>query len=353
MVRRTGTRVSLILALTIAVVFTPASALAANSPSMDNQVQSLIQTYGPLLVLNFQEQYLLDNPSVMLDGPSTLNWGLVTTTDDPVSLNVQRLGVRETSSETILADEAVAQQDPHSSDPRFQVWLDSDPSLWSGHMLRAKSYVRVLAPDANTLDIQFWFFYAYNGPVKVQASVELSPTFTLYKNFRLENVGRHQGDWEHVTLRFAQSGADWTLQKIFLAQHSGGEWLNADQLSYVGSTHHPIIFSGLDSHASYATTGTQIGELKISQGPLQVHQIDFTRIGRLFATYGTGKFAIVSSDIPGVQVTETPGWFDYTGLWGPYELHVDTASLGPVSMTYPLVDKGPVGPAQHGPDPMP
>jgi hypothetical protein len=342
--RRTAISAILSAALIVFALFAPGATLAKSTPNMTKQVKSLIETYGPLIMLHPDEQYVMDKPEAVLDGPSTLVWWLVYDENNPLIFHVDVLGSLGASAETILTDESIALQDPHAGDPNFRYWLESDPSLLSGHMPRAKSYVRVLSQGENAMDLQFWFFYAYNGPVKVRAEI---PSDQLSDDFALTQVGRHQGDWEQVTLRFHRdsSTANWMLDQIFLSQHSGGQWLAFDQFEYSGS--HPMIYSALDSHANYATAGTQVGQSIPVTDPLQIHQIDYTDAGQAFAAYHPGNFDIVSSDVSGVKTSNPPNWYGYDGLWGPYELHVDSGALGPVELTFPQVDKGPVGPAQH------
>ncbi len=47
-------------------------------------------------------------------------------------------------------------------------WLHIDDSLLAGNQARAKAFVAVLeAPDRTYLDLQFWFFYPFNGPGQI------------------------------------------------------------------------------------------------------------------------------------------------------------------------------------------
>lgn len=347
--RRTTIGAILCGALIIAALLAPSAALANGSSSPQvttQQVRQLIASYGPLLVLDPDEQYLLDSPLAVLNGQTTLNWGLVSNENDPTNFNVTILGSRLTSSLMILRDEKVALQDPHASDPDFRIWLKTDSSLWGGQPIFAKSYVQVTSSENGILELEFWFYYAYNGPINVKTT--LPPP---YDYVSLQQVGRHEGDWEHVTLRFTREKgrhSGWTFDQMFLSQHSGGQWLSADELAYSDGTH-PIVYSALDSHANYATTGEHVGQVLLQQGSVVVNQIDYTGSGDSFAAYRMWNYQIVSSDVPGVTPLYTPLWFRYDGLWGPYQLDVDQTPLG----LYANVDKGPVGPAQHAADPEP
>ncbi len=362
--RRSISTAILSIVVLILTLLAPAATAAKSTPNVTQQVNALIQKYGPVLVLHPQEKYLLDAPGAVLLGSATLNWGLVHTTDNPATLSFDQVHSVKTSPWTILRDQARAMQDPNASNPDFEIWLDTDSRAWSGHPLLASSYVMVSNPggDQNTLDIQFWFYYAYNGPVKAQVTI---PVAGVNASVSLDQVGRHEGDWEQVILRFnrANSSSSWTLQKLFLSQHSGGQWLLANDASLTYRGTHPVIYSALDSHANYATIGSHqsaetIVNTTIPPGiPIVAYQLDFTGAGRTFASYFPWNYQIVSSTVPGMKAPPAPQWFSYEGLWGPYQLHTDTVSLtlpapyGTISYPVAQVDKGPLGPAQHAPIP--
>ena len=357
--RRSAYAAILSIAVLLLTVIAPAAASANSAPNTTKEVKDLIETYGPLLVLHPQEQFVLDKPEAVLDGPSTLNWGLVYDENNPSTFHVIQLGSTETSSQTIRSDEALAMQDPNAGDSNFRIWLETNSSLWDGHPARAKSYIMVSNPggDQNTMDIQYWFNYAYNGPAKISVTI---PLVGFSQSVSLQNVGRHQGDWEQVILRFTRTDSDtaWSLEKLFLSQHSGGQWIAANDptLTYDGT--HPVIYSALDSHANYATLGVHTSAAPILSVPIQpgvnayIYQLDYTASGETFASFRSGNFDIVSSTVPGVKAQTSPQWFDYNGLWGPYDLNADNVSvtvpgIGGLVYPYAQVDKGPVGPAQH------
>jgi hypothetical protein len=253
----------------------------------------------------------------------------------------------------------MAKQDPNGGDPDFRYWLDVDESLRAGHLQRAKTYVRVMPAGDLTLVLQFWFFSPYNGPVKGKAHVNIAipgypqPPDTYYFP---ETVGRHTGDWEHVTLRFTrqQITDGWTLASLFLSQHSGGTWFDAASpaLSYTGT--HPVIYAAKDSHAHYASAGEHPFDRVVAQttGPvtLTVDLIDLTGDGVTFAAYRPGNYTIVRSGLPGVKATGARDWLDYDGPWGAYEKLSYTGSISILgttqTFTFAGVGNGPPGPVR-------
>lgn len=82
-------------------------------------------------------------------------------------------------------------------------------------------------------DVQYWFFYPYNGKVRGLA-------------------GAHEGDWEHITVRVDAAGT--TMEEVYLAAHNGGTWYDPICLRMT-TDGRPIVYSALDSHATYRGPG--------------------------------------------------------------------------------------------------
>ncbi len=127
----------------------------------------------------------------------------------PISIPwlLAKLGRREVGQE-----EFPAALRPGSSDPRD--WV---------------TYVHVYPRTDGEINIQYWFFYAFN---------ERSPFFD------------HDADWEHVTVVVAPNG---TPRGVFFAQHrnnSPGVFRPWSELRKEGD--HPIVLSARGTHASYA-----------------------------------------------------------------------------------------------------
>jgi len=134
-------------------------------------------------------------------------------------------------------------------------------------------YVRFFYPEedklaSNYVDIQYYFFYGYNGALK-----SFLPT-----------VGIHEGDWEHITVRVRLDGIfdHSSIMAIYYSAHGGeGRWYlncagkegddsfvpSASLRSiedtgrgigyFLNNQDHPIVYSSKFLHASYPTSGRQ------------------------------------------------------------------------------------------------
>ncbi|MEW6735203.1 MAG: Vps62-related protein [Acidobacteriota bacterium] len=108
-------------------------------------------------------------------------------------------------------------------------------------------YASVRELGNGLLDIQYWFFYPYNG----------LPRF--YKFF-----GDHVGDWEHYTVRvdtkISLLGKD-QIVGVYASAHDGeGLWLEAPRIwtNDESGAQHPVVFSAYHSHANYHDNGDEL-----------------------------------------------------------------------------------------------
>lgn len=160
------------------------------------------------------------------------------------------------------------------------------------------------SPGPGEIDIQYWFFYPYNGKVDFATGTSTG-------------LGEHQGDWEHVTVRLNK---DWrtapTLKEVYYAAHANeGSW-NDDPPLYGGT--HPIAYSAWHSHASYPTTGVHHRAVVLA---------DYTSAGWQwgpeFYESATGQVSVaqIAAIDSGVyetgddQIPDAP-WIAFKGRWG-------------------------------------
>ena len=102
----------------------------------------------------------------------------------------------------------------------------SNPADW-----RVYAHVKPSTQVTGGVDIQYWFFYAYD--------------FT--------SVGaNHEADWEHVTITADAAG---NFATAWYAQHDGGTRYAAAALTWMGGTH-PVVYSAVGTHASYPSAGS-------------------------------------------------------------------------------------------------
>lgn len=235
----------------------------------------------------------------------------------PVRLDAQLLDLGQVNAASLLAQRSGGQTSGVGS-KRTDFFLEIDGSEQSQNETRRGSlesavvyaHIRQAPSGSAKFDIQFWFFYPFNG------SIVTAPVYRP----------QHEGDWEHITVRVSPDFQ--VADSVFFAAHSGSDaWLPASAVSWDGS--HPIVYSALGSHASYPTAGTQ------SRPPWVLMPDDHTSDGgHVWHTWQ--RVSVVGSfDNP------TPGneWIRYTGRWG----QMGVAFIGGKTAT-----DGPRGPAFQG-----
>lgn len=155
-------------------------------------------------------------------------------------------------------------------------------------------HVRPVLGDDAFFDIQYWFFYAYNGAADHHIA--------------------HEGDWEHVTVRVTND-AHPAVNRTYFGAHSPGDggWRTASGAAADGdvsggfswsSGGRPIVFSTNGSHASYPFPGDNQRRWPKAA--------DRTRWGG--PIWDTSK----SLQLVAVSGRPTGGneWLTYSGRWG-------------------------------------
>lgn len=127
--------------------------------------------------------------------------------------------------------------------------------------------------------LQYWFFYYYNA-------------------FNVSNVGKHEGDWEMIQVGLDQNGEP---DGIVFAQHEAASYCEVSEAEMTAAGA-PVVFVGLDSHASFPSTGTW--DLPHPLAPTD-DQAD-----------GDGDAVR-----PQLEIIDNgnPAWVDWPGLWGNSE----------------------------------
>lgn len=115
--------------------------------------------------------------------------------------------------------------------PETFLWCDNKIGLPDN--LPSVPFLTHIRLQGEWVAITYIFVYAYNGP--------------------LNKCGAHQADIEHATFLFNHQGH---LQHIYLAAHDRyqGRWMKPQDLDWEDG--HPIIYSALHSHGSYARPQT-------------------------------------------------------------------------------------------------
>ncbi|KAL8268409.1 hypothetical protein R6Q59_002207 [Mikania micrantha] len=256
--------------------------------SMPNlkQIETLIQSYSPVVYFHPNEQYL----------PSSVNWFFQNgallyhkgdeSNPSPIDHNGSNLPQGGSNDDTY--------------------WLDlpkddsSKQRIKKGDLQDASAYFHVKPMYGGLFtDIAIWLFYPFNGASR--AKVE-------FINISLGKIGEHVGDWEHVTLRISNFNGE--LNRMFFSQHSWGTWVSASLLEYANGNK-PVVYSTLNGHSSYSKPGlVLVGPSGINIG----HRDDTAKGGQVMDTGVRAE--VVSAEYLGSMVVEPP-WLNYVRKWGP------------------------------------
>lgn len=164
-------------------------------------------------------------------------------------------------------------------------------------------YVHVAALGGSVVELQYYFFYPYNGPLPI-ACKPFSGVVPLF--------GAHEGDWEGIKVRYDVEKR--AIVEIYFAVHGNrGSPVKHSTTGAGDSTHYqiigkrPVAYSAYHSHATYPDQGEhtrlygitcdQCSNGKRWDGPARVVSID-----RVLLPHGT--------DYP------EPAWLNWVGRWG-------------------------------------
>jgi len=100
---------------------------------------------------------------------------------------------------------------------------------------------RVAEPGRSSyIEIAYWFYYTYNIAECTNGE-----------------VCEHGHDWEHIAMAIVGTPGKYKVVRIFYAQHESGEWMDPDEVSWVGTPEESgvNVFIVNGSHASYPWPG--------------------------------------------------------------------------------------------------
>lgn len=125
-----------------------------------------------------------------------------------------------------------------------QAYLEPDSEeVYLGDRTTAPYYVHIFPGPSGSIELDYWFYYPYNGPAMTGAA-----PFLAY-------WGRHEGDWEHVTVRIG--GSPYKVLAARFAAHgsedvgfiSPGKDASAETFQVIGQR--TVAYSAFHTHASY------------------------------------------------------------------------------------------------------
>ncbi|ERN20448.1 hypothetical protein AMTR_s00068p00125530 [Amborella trichopoda] len=254
--------------------------------SMPNhaQIESLLKAYSPFMFFHPDEMYL----------PSSVPWlftngALLYKKGDPNPIQIDPNGSN-------------LPQDG-SNDGSYWIDLptnnDAADKVKRGDLGSAESYLHVKPMlGATFTDIAIWVVYPFNGPVKLKVQLI---------NVPLGKIGEHVGYWEHLTLRISNFTGE--LWRVYYAEHSGGQWMNASELEFQQGNK-ATVYSSLHGHASYSKAGLVLqGNTKLDIG------IRNDSAKSKFVMDTGAKFTIIAAEY--LDSIAQPPWLNYTREWGP------------------------------------
>lgn len=153
----------------------------------------------------------------------------------------------------------------------FDIPSNRQPQIYRGgpvkdNKVSAPTYYRFrdVEEDSNLVDIQYVMFYPFNGCQMLRVNYRrtgfgINIGAERTRNAPICGFARHEGDWEHVTVRYNTKTKRPT--GVFMSAHGKGHWEDYNysmHLQHEGS--HPVVYSAINSHAGYATQDTFIDE---------------------------------------------------------------------------------------------
>ena len=193
-----------------------------------------------------------------------------------------------------------------------------DSAVFRGAPDSAVVYVSVKwQPGSPTTDLQFWFFCPMNGP-----------GFVSLGGYRhaFTRQGRHQGDWEHFTMRVSNVG-EWRGRPVGLVLSAHGKWSWLPLHCPLDATEwHPDVFPSLHGHGTFASAGVHYSDRRDVVGRL-VFAVENHTGDTGFALPCATRHVLIHCNYDNTLAAEdvvapvVPEWFKYRGRWGPVEAH--------------------------------
>ena len=331
---------------TLPVYVLDACAIAGSTPLSEEEVGDLITRYAPVVRLHPADPYLPDDPEQILN-VATLQWALVRNEGAycwPPYMSgsngqyFEHLDEMPTSAADLMTDVAHIESDykpnpPYSNDPDFRIWLSIPDASVNGDLERAKPLVHARARGPFT-EIQFWFFYPFNGSGRVEICVAVLGCEVDW----FGAAGRHYGDWEMVSLLVDNRSGG--LVAAGLSQHGAVEWVRYDRLEKYTDGVRPLIYAAYHSHANYRSGGRHDYEVAHQTSTYTATLFDITD------TSGQGPLFVVGDYIRArVAASLLPDWLGFPYRWGQYIWnHEDVEYMSTNYYDENEVNPGPTGP---------
>ncbi|XP_031101971.1 uncharacterized protein LOC116005874 [Ipomoea triloba] len=257
----------------------------AAMPNLE-QIHALINHYGPTVYFHPDEAYL----------PSSVPWFFKN------GALLYKNGMNGG-----IAVDSLGSNLPPGGENDGEFWLDLPDDdetknyIKCGNIDSAELYVHVKPALGGTFtDIAMWIFCPFNGPA----------TLKLWLwDFEMNKVGEHVGDWEHYTLRISNFTGE--LWSVYFSEHSGGEWVDANDLEFIEGNK-CIVYSSRNGHASFPHAGCYLQGSSV----LGIGVRNDCDTSNYYLDSST-KYQIIAAEHLGVGVLAEPPWLQYMREWGP------------------------------------
>jgi len=188
------------------------------------------------------------------------------------------------------------------------------------------------------VDIMYSFLTAYNGCEGMRTkTVDTWGSNAKSRNFAMCNLGRHYGDWEHVTVRRYTS---MPMTQLFTNAH-GDSYLWPQGVFFMEGGVAPRVYVALNTHGTWPTSATWttydvyddsssldligIAAIMVKNGLItyfgqprvkSLKIVDITTTSDLLDTSGGSFQVLAPSDYALYNITESSGVYAYKGRWG-------------------------------------
>ena len=268
------------------------------------ELRMAIKTYGPVIKFHPNEKYHM----------CSVEWYLA------------RAKLRDSVTNTDINHPTVNQlpRGPATNPPRYSLIVED--SAKPGDLNTAKAYVHAYWRDGlSYTDLQFWLFYAYNGPGTAYIKRLSFDTTQETRDIDLSPLGEHWGDWECCTIRIDNGSKQ--MIGVTLSQHSGDQSFSQAQLgAFQRKDQQIVVYSSRNGHALYSSADTNYSEhVKKPDGTASIFSpegVEFflrndTADGGLMLNCGDlSSYEIILADWLPNEFPEKP-WVDYRYRWGP------------------------------------
>jgi hypothetical protein len=292
------------------VAFGPATTIRGSAPLLQQglseaDVRKAIETYGPVLRFHPDEQYLMCSIDAFLAHAKLHDGKTHTDIDHPV-----------------------AAQLPTGPEEKGRYWLILEDSFKGGDPSGAKAYVHAYwKPGLDYTDLQFWFFYAYNGPGTAHINGLIMDTIAHTGDPSLAPLGEHYGDWECFMVRIDNESKK--PIGVWLSQHSSGQMFEPNDLNQLQRKGDQfVVYASRNGHAVYPAASANYTEYRKYPDPAYPAGIEF-RLRNDTKEGGSSldcaqHYELISADW--LRTITEPPWLLYPYRWGPEGTKVELSA---------------------------